>query len=237
MAKALIIDSAAGWEFKTSTYRMQNQIGYGIVPIKISDILKSDNREIRFVLYGTASSYITSNYSIPVPRDYDNKYPFIARATLCYFPQCSRVQGVDYISRELSLRFGRVNRKGEIDDINENVQDEAGHAVDERTSRKEFRKWENTKFISKILKKNRPLNSYDERLWGISIVSKERLTTSMTSNLNFGVIVTLREIYGVNRIQDFITACTLRCWIVNEIKLENRLTLYNKNQEEIVFDE
>lgn len=237
VAKALIIDSAAGWEFKTSTYRMQNQIGYGIIPIKISDILKSDNREIRFVLYGTASSYITSNYSIPVPRDSDNKYPFIARATLCYFPQCSRVQGVDYISRELSLRFGRVNRKGEIDDINENVQDETGHAVDERTSRKEFRKWENTKFISKILKKNRPLNSYDERLWGISIVSKERLTTSMTSNLNFGVIVTLREIYGVNRIQDFITACTLRGWIVNEIKLENRLTLYNKNQEEIVFDE
>ena len=237
VAKALIIDSSAGWEFKTSTYRIQNQIGYGIVPIKISDILESDNREIRFVLYGTASSYITSNYSIPVPRDSDNKYPFIARATLCYFPQCSRVQGVDYTSRELSLRFGRVNGKGEIVDINENIQDEVGHAVDERQSRKDFRKWENTKFISKILKKNRALNSYDERLWGISIVSKERLTTSMSSNLNFGVVVTLREINGVNRIQDFITACTLRGWIVNEINLENRLTLYNKNQEEIVFDE
>ena len=236
-AKALLIDSAAGWKFKTSTYRIQNQIGYGIVPIKISDILESDNREIRFVLYGTASSYITSNYSIPVPRDSDDKYPFIARATLCYFPQCSRVQGIDYTSRELSLKFGRVNRKGEIDDINENIQDEAGHAVDERQSRKDFRKWENTKFISKILKKNRALNSYDERLWGISIVSKERLTTAMTSNLNFGVVVTLREINGVNRIQDFITACTLRGWIVNEINLENRLTLYNKNQEEITFDE
>lgn len=237
VAKALIIDSAAGWEFKTSTYRIQNQVGYGIVPIKISDILESDNREIRFVLYGTASSYITSNYSIPVPRDSDNKYPFIARATLCYFPQCSRVQGVDYTSRELSLKFGRVNGKGEIDDINENIQDEVGHAVDERQSRKDFRKWENTKFISKVLKKNRALQSYDERLWGISIVSKERLTTSMTSNLNFGVVVTLREINGVNRIQDFITACTLRGWIVNEINLENRLTLYNKNQEEITFDE
>lgn len=237
IAKALIIDSAAGWEFKTSTYRIQNQIGYGIVPIKISDILESDNREIRFVLYGTASSYITSNYSIPVPRDSDNKYPFIARATLCYFPQCSRVQGVDYTSRELSLKFGRVNGNGEIVDINENIQDEVGHAIDERQSRKDFRKWENTKFISKILKKNRALNSYDERLWGISIVSKERLTTSMTSNLNFGVVVTLREINGVNRIQDFITACTLRGWIVNEINLENRLTLYNKNQEEITFDE
>lgn len=237
IAKALIIDSAAGWEFKTSTYRIQSQMGYGIVPIKISDILRSDSREIRFVLYGTANSYITSNYSIPVPRDSDNKYPFIGRATLCYFPQCSRVQGVDYTSRELSLKFGRVNGKGEIDDINENIQDEAGHAVDERQSRKDFRKWENTKFISKILKKNRALNSYDERLWGISIVSKERLTTSMTSNLNFGVVITLREINGVNRIQDFITACTLRGWIVNEINLENRLTLYNKNQEEIIFDE
>ena len=237
VAKALIIDSAAGWEFKTSTYRIQNQIGYGIVPIKISDILESDNREIRFVLYGTASSYITSNYSIPVPRDSDNKYPFIARATLCYFPQCSRVQGVDYTSRELSLKFGRVNGKGEIDDINENIQDEAGHAADERQSRKDFRKWENTKFISKVLKNNKALKSYDERLWGISIVSKERLTTSMTSNLNFGVVVTLREINGVNRIQDFITACTLRGWIVNEINLENRLTLYNKNQEEITFDD
>lgn len=236
IAKALIIDSAAGWEFKTSTYKIQNQIGYGVVPIKISDVLDSENREIRFVLHGAASSYITSNYAIPVPRDYDDKYPFIARATMCYFPQCSRAQGVDYTTRELSLRFGRVNGKGEIVDINENVQDEVGHAVDERQSRKDFRKWENTKFISKVLKKNRSLDSYDERLWGISIVSKERLTTSMTSNLNFGVVVTLREIHGVNRIQDFITACTLRGWIVNEINLESRLTLYNKNQEEIIFD-
>ncbi len=237
IAKALVIDSAAGWEFKTSTYKIQNWVGYGIVPIKISDVMESENREIRFVLYGTANSYITSNYSIPVPRDADNKYPFIARAILCYFPQCSRVQGVDYTSRELSLKFGRVNGKGEIDDINENIQDEAGHAVDERKSRKDFRKWENTKFISKVLKKNKALKSYDERLWGISIISKERLTTSMTSNLNFGVVVTLREIDGVNRIQDFITACTLRGWIVNEINLENRLTLYNKNQEEITFEE
>ncbi|MCH5172570.1 MAG: hypothetical protein J1F31_07070, partial [Erysipelotrichales bacterium] len=105
-----------------------------------------------------------------------------------------------------------------------------------RQSRKDFRKWENTKFISKILKNNRALNSYDERLWGISIVSKERLATSITSDLNFGVVVTLREINGVNRIQDFIMACTLRGWIVNEITLENKLTLYNKNQEEITFD-
>ena len=237
VAKALLIDSAAGWDFKRTTYKVQNQIGYGIVPIKISDILESENAEIRFVLHGTASSYITSNYSLPIPRDSDNKYPFIARATMCYFPQCSRTQGVDYTSRELSLKFGRVKEDGSIADINENIQDEAGHAIDERQSRKEFRKWENTKFISKVLKKNRALDSYDERLWGISIISKERLATSMKAHLNFGVVVTLREIKGINRIQDFITACTLRGWIVNEIDLESRLALYHKNQEDLTFDD
>ena len=91
--------------------------------------------------------------------------------------------------RELYLKFGRVNGKSDIEDINENVQDEAGHAVDERQSRKDFRKWENTKLLSKILKKNRALKSYDERLWGISIVSKERLAASIPSDLNFGVVV------------------------------------------------
>ena len=80
------------------------------------------------------------------------------------------------------------------------------------------------------------MKAYDERLWGISITSKERLADSLTGNLNFGVVVTLREINGVNRIQDFITACTLRGWIVNEISVDNRLMLYNKNQEEVTFD-
>ena len=211
-------------------------MGYGVVPIKISDILSSDNREIRFVLYGTAQSYNTSNYAIPVPKDSDEKYPFISRATLCYFPECVRAQGVDYTSRELSIKFGRINSKGNIDDINENVQDEAGSYVNERKSRREFRKWENTKFISKILKNNKPLKSYEDRLWGISIISKERLSSVMKADINFGVVITLREINGVNRIQDFITNCMLRGWIVNEISMENRIELFNKNQEEIFLE-
>lgn len=236
VAKALIIDAAAGWEYKQSTYKYQQQLGYGIVPIKIKDVLESENREIKFILSGNSDSYLTSNYAIPVPRDSDDKYPFVSRATMCYFPICSRNQGVDYTSRELSLKFGRINAKGNIDDINDNTQDDAGHAVDERQSRKEFRKWENTKFISKLLKNNKSLKSYDERMWGISITSKERLATSTNESLNFGIVITLREINNINRIHDFIAACTLRGWIVNEIKIDNKISLYNKNQEELVFD-
>lgn len=236
VAKALIIDSAASWDFKRSTFKNKDLMGYGIVPINISNILGTDSDEIRFVLYDTAESYRTTNYGIPVPRDSDGKYPFVARATLCYFPECTRSQGVDYTDRELSLQFGRINSKGNIDDINENVQDDAGAHVNERQSRRDFRKWENTKFISKVLKNNRPLKSYEDRQWGIAITSKERLTNRTVAGLKFGAVITLKEINGVNRIQDFIRACTLRGWIVNELNIENQLEVYNTSQEEIVLE-
>ena len=155
---------------------------------------------------------------------------------MCYFPECTRAQGVDYTNRELSLHFGRIKANGSIDDINENNQDEVGAHVDERKSRREFRKWENTKFISKILKNNKPIKSYDERLWGLAITSKERLSSRVGRNLNFGAVITLREVNGVNRINDFIRACTLRGWIVNEIDIQNRIEVYNNNQEEIIFE-
>lgn len=236
VAKALIIDAAAGWDYKISTYKNKDLLGYGVVPIKINDILTSDNNEMKFILYGTSQSYKTANYQIPIPKDSDDKYPYISRATLCYFPECSRSQGVDYTLRELSLKFGRVKMNGTIEDINDNVQDENGFYTDERKSRQDFRKWENTKFISKILKNNKSLKSYNDRFWGFSITSKERLDTAMKKDLNFGAVVTLREINGVNRIQDFITACTIRGYIVNEIDIQNRIDIYNSNQEEIIFD-
>ena len=237
IAKALLIDASAGWEFKQSTYREKNILGYGIVPIDIQKILTTKSDEIKFFVYGTSESYKTTNYGIPVPRDKDGKYPYIARATLCYFPKCNRAQGVDYTSRELSLSFGRINAKGVIDDINDNVQDEIGSYVNERTSRKEFRKWENTKFISMKLKnKLRPKISYGERLWGIAITSKERLTTKMKDNLNFGAVITLKELNGVNRIDEFIKACSLRGWIVNKVEIQNRINIYNATQEEIRFE-
>lgn len=237
IAKAMLIDSAAGWEYKQTTYLNKNIMGYGIVPIDILKVLSTENDEIKFVVYGSSESYKTTNYAIPVPRDEDGKYPYIARATLCYFPECNRSQGVDYTSRELSLTFGRIDNSGKIIDINNNVQDKNGSYTDERTSRKEFRKWENTKFISTLLKGNlKPKRSYNERLWGMAITSKERLTTRMEKPLKFGAVITLKELNGINRIDDFIKACTLRGWIVNKLEVQNRIDIYNATQEEIQFE-
>ena len=218
VAKALLIDSAAGWDYKQLNFKNKDIMGYGIVPISISDILQTESDEIRFVVYGSSESYRTANYAIPVPTE------------------CTRSQGVDYTDRELSLKFGRINAKGSIDDINDNVQDDEGAHVDERQSRREFRKWENTKFISKLLGKNRAIKSYDDRAWGITITSKERLSTRTGTRLNFGAVITLREINGINRIQEFVRACTFRGWIVNEVNVQNQIEVYNVSQEEIRFD-
>lgn len=238
IAKALIIDSAAAWGYKTMENKSRSILGYGVVPVDIRKIVETESDEIRFVVYGTSDSYRTANYAIPIPKDDENKYPYVARATLCYFPECSRTQGVDYTDRELSLKFGRiVNDKGKINDINDNVQDDSDSRMDERQSRKEFRKWDNTKFISRLVKnKNKSVKSYDDRLWGLAVTSKERLSSQMRSPLNFGVVVTLKEIYGVNRIEDFIKACTLRGWIVNRIDIQNQLDIYASSQEEIHFE-
>ena len=238
IAKALLIDSAAAWDYKSMSREKQAVLGYGVVPVDVKRIVETESDEIRLVVYGTSDSYRTANYAIPVPKDEDNKYPYVARATLCYFPQCSRTQGVDYTDRELSLKFGRiVDDKGKISDINDNIQDDEDSRMDERQSRKEFRKWDNTKFISRIVKNNnKPVKSYDDHLWGISVTSKERLSKQMRSPLNFGIVVTLKEVNGVNRIEDFIKACTLRGWIVNKIDVQNQLDIYASSQEEIHFE-
>ena len=237
VAKALIIDSAAGWEYKKETYKRQKMIGYGIVPINIQNVLSCDNSEIRFYLYGTSKSYKTSNYAIPIPKDSEGKYPYVARATLCYFPHCTRSQGVDYTTRELSLMFGRVKPNNSIEDINDNVQDKDGYYTDERRSRIEYRKWDNTKFIATTLKNNKAKKSYDERMWGFSVTSKERIPEAKKEDMNFGAVITLKEINNINRVSDFITLCEMRGWIVNEISINNKLNVYINNQEDIDFEE
>lgn len=236
IAKALIIDSAVDWDYTIQKQKLRNIVGYGIVPIKIKDIIETDNSEIKFVVQGESNTYSTSNYGIPVPKDED-KCNYVARATLCYFPECNRLQGVDYTQRELSIRFGRVTSVG-IKDINENTQEDDDSYNSERKARSDFRKWENTKHISNYLKDNkvRTFNSYNEGLWGLAVTSKERTEKAKKENLNFGVVIRLKHTKGQNKINDFKHACLLRGYIVNEIRIDNQIELYEKNQEEIKFE-
>lgn len=234
VAKALIINSATSWSKQEID---SSFIGHGIVPIKIDDVVRCPDDEIQFILSGVSEKYDTYNYNVPVPISKE-KHPFIAKATLCYFPYCSRNQGVDYTNTELEIQFGRLTEKG-IKPIDNNYQSsEIEYFTWENDARKLFRKWDNVKHIREISKRNnRGKKRYEKGLWGVSLKTKERLEEKYGVGIKFGIVVTLKEIDGVNRIDDFIKNCSLRGWLVNKIDVENRIDIFNIAEEEIDFNE
>lgn len=242
LAKALIIDSAAGWN--NNLYSSQ-LIGFGVVPIKIEDIVKTPEDEIKFMITEASKKFDTYNYNIPIPED-KQKQPFVSKATLCYFPNCSRNQGVDYTNTEMDIHFGRLSRtkngNTQIDSINDNKQSEEGKLLMyEGTAREMYRKWDNVKHIRENIKtptglQKKPKAKKSNGLWGISIKTKERLNTKDGNNLKFGLVITLKEVNGVNRIQEFIQQCQFRGWLVNKIDVENRVDIYNTAEEELIFE-
>lgn len=236
IAKALLIDAAAGWDRKDD---VSHKIGYGVVPKHINDIIQTADDEIRFIMTGASEEYETYTYNIPVPI-VEGAHPFYARATLAYFPHCDRNQGVDYTSTEMDIHFGRVIVKKEsttIKSINNNQQSEDKLiTLYEEDARKMYRKWDNIKHISEVIKERKiPRKAYDSGLWGLKINTKERLQ-KRKNPLPFGVVVTLKEMNGVNRIEDFIKLCQARGWLVNRINIDNQLDIYAKSEEDIIFE-
>lgn len=241
-AKALLIDAASGWEHNAHPL---NKIGYGIVPKNINDVVKSKDDEIKFILSDTSEKYTSYNYNIPIPTD-DDQHPYVAKVTLCYFPHCLRNQGVDYTSTEFNVKFGRIRRvkdkkgndKEEIKSINGDEQDNIDSYIDEGTARGHYRKWDNIKHIKESFTgRNKSKKAYTNKMWGISITSKERIREKHGKGVNFGIVVTVKEVNGANRIEDFIQQSLLKGWLVNRINVEQRIDIYNIAEENVVFED
>ncbi len=239
IAKAMIIDAARGWN-ESPTPEEVALYGHGIVPIKISDIIQTKDDEIKFVVTDVSEKWNTYNYYFPVPLK-DNRYPYYARATMCYFPICDRTQGVDYTNTELNLHFGRLKKDGSLNEINEDKQNDTleseGRFILEGEARKRFRKWDNVKYISEKPKNiKKPKASYSNKNWAMEVKTSNRLDPKDGVGLRFGVVVTLKEMYGVNRIDEFIRNCNLNGWLVNKIDITNRIDIHEKVNEEIDFN-
>lgn len=240
IAKALIIDAARGWN-ETPTPEEVAIYGHGVVPIKIEEIVQSKDDEIKFVVTDVSEKWNTYSYHFPVPLK-DNHYPYYARATMCYFPMCDRTQGVDYTNTELNLHFGRINDNNKLEEINKDKQNQDITSETERSyilegeARDRFRKWDNVKYVSEIFKEKRiPKISYSNKNWGMEVKTNNRLDPKDGVGLRFGVIVTLKEMFGVNRIDEFIKNCNLNGWLVNKIDIKNRIDIHEKINEDIEF--
>ncbi|MDY2575048.1 MAG: S8 family peptidase [Bacilli bacterium] len=238
VAKALIIDSARGWEESPSPEKVA-LYGNGIVPIRIEDIISTKDDEIKFVVTDINEKWNTYNYFFPIPL-VNNSYPFFVKATMTYFPKCNKNQGVDYTNTELNLHFGRIKDDGKLLEINDDKQnpsediDEDRHYILEGDARKKFRKWDNVKFIIENPNaKKKPKKSYRNKCWGMEIKTNNRLEALDGVGLRFAVVVTLKEINGVNRIDEFIRNCSLHGGIVNKVDTKIRTNLFEKINEDI----
>ena len=237
VAKAMIIDAARNWNEKPDPEEIA-LYGHGIVPIHINDIIQTKNDEIKFVVSDISEKWNTYNYHFPVPLK-DDKYPYIARATMCYFPLCDRTQGVDYTNTELNLHFGRLGKDGKVVDIKGDKQnkDETLNYLFEVEARRQFRKWDNVKYIAENANKRMiPKDSYKNKNWGMEIKTNNRLNPKDGEGVRFGVVVTLKEMNGINRINEFIRNCTLNGWLVNVVDVKNRIDIHQKVNEEIEFE-
>ncbi len=238
-AKALIIDSCEKWGEKKKDASL---LGHGVVPKNIKDIIQTKDDEIKFVISGISEKYDTYNYQLPIPLD-NEKYPFVVKATMCYFPKCTRNQGVDYTNTEFEFKIGRLRFNSKSNEynivgINNDVQDIEGTFTSEEEARNEFRKWDNTKCIKeKFSSRSRGKMKYDNPLWGISIKTKNRIKPEDGNGLKFGMVITLKEIHGKNRIEDFIYQCSFHQWLVEEVNIQNKLDIYEIAEEELDLDE
>lgn len=241
IAKALIIDAARDWNEKPDPEEVA-LYGHGIVPIKITDIIQTREDEIKFLVSDVSEKWNTYNYNFPIPLK-DDKYPYIAKATMCYFPICDRTQGVDYTNTELNLHFGRIKDDGKMNEINNDKQNQEEIMNTEKNyllegeARDRFRKWDNVKYVAEKPKdRMKPKKSYTNKNWGMEIKTNNRLDPKDGVGIRFGVIVTIREINGINRIDEFIKNCTLNGWLVNTVDIKTRIDINQKINEDIEFE-
>lgn len=235
IAKALLLDSATPFS-QSSKKKDPDFLGYGAVPTTIESVVYPKKDETKFFIEGETLDYYTATYRLPIPLE-GEKHPFRVKACFCYFPYCQRNQGVDYTCSELNLQFGRTNEDGSgISSINGDLQNESSGFVSESDARKEWRKWDNVKLIVQKLPKKKisisPKNKYG--YWGIKITSKSR-NGEKSKGHKFGLVVTLKNIYGRNSTEAFEQLCIRNMWIVQHINIEERVELMTMANQEIVF--
>lgn len=245
VAKSLLVDSALSWKTDNIKIGASTEMGYGVVPKRIEDVLASASDEIKFYISGIVNNFETYSIGFPVPLD-KSKYPYSARAVLSYSPKCSKRQGVDYTNTELQLALGRFEKKKRKDNseyvrIN-SINDKYTSSPDdyipyEKAVREYKRKWDNVKVKSELFEQARGKNKLtDAGLWGVSLKKTERHNDGSGDGLSFGLVVTLKAIDGVNRIEDFIQQCVRAGWLVREIRQEEQLHVNQQSQERLALE-
>ena len=90
--------------------------------------------------------------------------------------------------------------------------------------------------LGKVMDRIFDKNSLNKSKGGISILTKDRVTTKDKKCLQFGLVITLKEMNGKNRIDEFMKNCMAHGWLVNRIDVENQIDIYSRAEEEIELE-
>ena len=231
VVKALLIHKAADFNPMYHPY-----LGFGIVPKDINSIVHSRDDEITFYLTVDVKDYSTYVYDLPVPKK-DGKFPYVAHLTATYVSPVNRDQGIDYNDVELTVKFGRVKlnpANGKVIVVNLSHPD-AKEQLTEEEERDLFSKWDNVKdFKEKLSSRSRAKTAYNDS-YGLQITAKYR-KKAQRPPLKCGIVVTLREINGLNRIEDFVKACQINAYMVNELNVEATMQLNARMSEDVLLE-
>ena len=77
---------------------------------------------------------------------------------------------------------------------------------------------------------------YPDRMWGMEIKTANRLDPKDGIGLRFAVAVTIKEVKGINRIDEFIKNFQLESWLVNRIDVKARIDINETINETIEFE-
>lgn len=233
VAKALIIDSASGWQQKSPN---PQYLGYGIVPKKIEDVVNGKKDEIRVSLTGRNEKHESYTDGIPIPQ-VKGKCPFIARATLVYTPKCTRNQGVDYTNTELSLQFGRIQGNVTTSIVSLKNDNKLDKYITEGDARVRADKWDNVKIVGeKYTDRRRAKKIIGKGLWGIKLVSSERLSNKRKVPCAFAIILTFKNLEHKNLIAEFKQLCSYNNIRISDINIHERLESNVEADTDITFD-
>lgn len=89
-----------------------------------------------------------------------------------------------------------------------------------------------------MLKTNRSEKAYGDGTFGIQLSLIKRENSLDKPSVNFGLVITLKENKGIsiNRIDDFITYCNARGWIVDRITTDALNKVYEQGNAKQSFE-
>ena len=71
----------------------------------------------------------------------------------------------------------------------------------------------------------------------MKVTTKERIGGHRSYGMPFSVVVTLKAMDGMNRIQTFIDSCRAYGWVVNTVDIEQAIQVHEQSEVEIDFDD